>query len=316
MPGSPERDPSAPASYIAGMLLRTLDQAVSDLGLEGRHVLVAVSGGVDSTVLLEGLARLSAKRRLTLSVGHVHHGLRGEEADDDEAAVLAQATHLGLEGASERVDPHAQREGLSNRARPTLQEAARNARYAALRAMACKYGADHIATGHNLDDQAETVLMRLLRGTAPDGLGGIPERSPDGVIVRPLLGIARAEIESYAQEERILWQEDRTNDADAYTRNRLRHHWLPGLAREFNPQLLRSIARLAESQRRDSEWIADWVESAAGRFWQRGEAQGAKGPEASVFLQMTHEGWGDLPEALALRLARRAMEEMGAGRDV
>ncbi len=267
-------------------------------------------------VLLEGLARLSAKRQLTLSVGHVHHGLRGEEANRDEAAVLARAARLGLESGSERVDPHAQRVGLPNRARPTLQEAARNARYAALRAMACKYGADHIATGHNLDDQAETVLMRLLRGTSPDGLGGIPERSPDGVIVRPLLGISRAEIEAHAREAGIRWQEDRTNQADAYTRNRLRHHWIPGLAREFNPQLLRSIARLAESQRRDTEWIAKWVESAAGQFWQRGEAQGAKGSEGRVFLQMTQEGWADLPEALALRLARRAMEEMGAGRDV
>ena len=316
MGGAPERDARRSARYIAGMLLRSLDQSVSDLGLEERHVLVAVSGGVDSMVLLEGLARLSSKRHLTLSVGHVHHGLRGQEADDDEAAVLGRGERLGLATASERVDLSILREGLPNRVRPTLQEAARNARYAALRSMAIKFGADHIATGHNLDDQAETVLMRIMRGTAPDGLGGIPERSKDGVVVRPLLGVTRAEIEAYALEEGIGWQEDGTNDADTYTRNRLRHHWLPALAREFNPQLLRSIARLAESQRRDSEWIAEWVESVAGKFWQHGEARGTKGSESGVFLQMTDEGWADLPEALALRLSRRAMEELGGGRDV
>jgi len=298
------------------MLLAALDQAISDLALEGRHVLVAVSGGLDSTVLLEGLARLAASRALTLSVGHVNHGLRAGDADADERAVHQRAARLGLKCSSERVDPRALRVGTSNRVRPTLQEAARNLRYDALRSMATRHRAASIATAHNLDDQAETVLMRLFRGTGPSGLGGIPERSPDGVVVRPLLGVSRQQIAAYAAEVGLEWREDLSNASDAYTRNRLRRHWIPELARAFNPQLLRSIGRLADSQRKDAEWIAELVDSAARRLWSRKEPEepGESGEGRS--LEITRGGWEHLPEALALRLARRAMVEMGAGRDV
>ena len=298
------------------MVLTALKHALRDLALEGQHVLVAVSGGIDSTVLLEGLARLASEHDLALSVGHVHHGLRGEEADADERAVLSRAARLGLAFSSERVDPRALREGASNRARPTLQEAARNLRYAALNSIAREHGADCIATAHNLDDQAETVLMRLLRGTGPSGLGGIPERSPDGRIVRPLLAVSRLEIETYAKETGLEWREDGSNASDAYTRNRLRRHWIPQLAAEFNPQLLRSIGRLAESERRDAEWIAELVEAESKRFWSLKEHEGAEGAMRGRVLELSATGWASLPEALALRLARRAMQEMDAGRDI
>ena len=128
-----------------------------------------------------------------------------------------------------------------------------------------------LATGHQADDQAETVLLRLLRGTGPDGLGGIPERSPDGRIVRPLLGVSRAEIERFARSRRLSWREDASNASERYARNRLRRRWLPGLTQDFNPRLLRAIGNLAEAQRRDSEWIISRVEQeAASRFTQEG----------------------------------------------
>jgi tRNA(Ile)-lysidine synthase len=172
--------------------------------------------------------------------------------------------------------------------------------------MAAAAGADWIATGHNADDQAETVLLRLLRGTGPDGLGGIPERSPDGRILRPLLGVPRAEIEAFARARDLAWREDASNASDAYARNRLRRHWLPELAAAFNPQLLRKLAGLAEAQRRDAEWIESWVQGEAGRRFE----------EADGRVRIDAKGWGELPEALSRRLARRALRRAGRGRDV
>ena len=156
------------------MLEREISQAVTRLGLAGRRVLVAVSGGLDSTALLHLLHAQARRHRLELSVGHVNHGLRGEASDADEAAVRALADALGLPVRSLRADPRPRREGGPSRSRPTLQEAAREARYEALRELAAELGAERIATAHTADDQAETVLLRLLRGSGPDGLARHP----------------------------------------------------------------------------------------------------------------------------------------------
>ncbi|MCZ6465332.1 MAG: tRNA lysidine(34) synthetase TilS, partial [Proteobacteria bacterium] len=226
---------------------------------------MALSGGVDSTVLLHALAALAPGLVLDLRVGHVNHGLRGRESDADEAAAHAAAEGLGLAFASERVEPESLRQGRPSGRRPTLQEAARTLRYRAFRRMAGALGATRIATAHQADDQAETVLLRLLRGTGPDGLAGIPEQSADGRIVRPLLRVSRQEIVEFARERGLRWREDPGNRSSRYARSRLRQRWLPGLAREFNPQLLRAIANLAEAQRGDSEWIEALVEEEAER---------------------------------------------------
>jgi tRNA(Ile)-lysidine synthase len=176
----------------------------------------------------------------------------------------------------------------------------------ALDRMRSQCGAAHVATGHNADDQAETVLMRFLRGCSPDALGGIPEISPDGRLVRPLLQVSRASIVSYAEAHRLRWREDSSNRDSRYTRNRLRREWLPGLTEAFNPQLLRTIANLAESHRRDSEWMELLVaEEAEKRF--RALDGG---------LRIASEGWDAMPEALARRLVRRAVVELGGGRDL
>ncbi|MBW2665831.1 MAG: tRNA lysidine(34) synthetase TilS [Deltaproteobacteria bacterium] len=169
------------------MVLQELERAIRRLDLAGRRVLVAVSGGVDSTVLVVGLAELARLHRLELTIGHVNHGLRGAESTADEHAVRTLAGKLGVPVAVETIDPHALRSEGPSRDRPTLQEAARTLRYRALRALCARFEAAPIATAHNADDQAETVLLRLLRGTGPDGLGGIPEQSPDAAVVRPLL---------------------------------------------------------------------------------------------------------------------------------
>ena len=286
-------------------MLRALERSARALGLPGRRVLVACSGGVDSVALLEGLVRLRARLGLELAVGHVDHGLR-EDSAADAAFVVRLAEKHALAVRSERVDPGALRSGRSSRERPTWQEAARRARYDALRRHAEALGADVIATGHTQDDQAETVLLRLLRGAGPDGLAGIPERSPDGGIVRPLLGVSRSEIEAFARREGLEWREDPSNRSPAYARSRLRRDWIPGLREAFNPQLLRAIADLAEAMRRDAEWVGDHVEALADTIF-RTEAQG---------LWIDAAPWRDLPEGLARRLARDALRRVGGGRHV
>jgi tRNA(Ile)-lysidine synthase len=287
------------------MLVDEVNRAAASLRLQGQGLLVAVSGGIDSIVLTHALLEIARENHLKLSIGHVNHGLRGSESEADQEAVSELADRLGLPFWTRRVDPEQQRRGHSSRSRPTLQEAARSLRYRALREMAAEAGCARLATAHNADDQAETVLLRLLRGSGPDGLGGIPESSPDGVVVRPMLRVARQEVESYAAKRGVVWREDRSNSSTAYARNRLRLQWLPGLAKDFNDQLLRAIGNLAEAQRRDSEWIATLVElEAALRFT----------PE-SGWLRVAPEGWDVLPEALARRLARWGLRHCGGERD-
>ncbi len=280
--------------------------AARTLDLPGRRVLVAVSGGVDSTVLLHVLRSLAGSLDLDLSVGHVNHGLRGEESEADASAVRELAAKYDVPVRVVRVDPEELRRGRGSRARPTLQEAARRVRYDALRAIAAELGAERLATGHTLDDQAETVLLRILRGSGPDGLGGIPERSPDGFVVRPLLRISRREILAYATAQGLHWREDRSNSDPAFARARLREEWLPGLRDAFNPQLLRAIGDLAEAQRRDSEWVAEIVEREAERFL-KVEDDG---------LRIARSGWQALPEALARRVVRLALRRTGVVRDL
>jgi tRNA(Ile)-lysidine synthase len=280
-----------------------LDRAIARLDLAGSSVLVAASGGLDSTVLLHALASRAGPHGLRIAAGHVHHGLRGADADADQRAVQAQAEQLCVPFASRRVEPGRLREGCSSRERPTLQEAARSLRYAALREMATEVGADHVATAHHADDQAETVLLRLLRGTGPDGLAGIPERSPDGRIVRPLLSVPKAAILAWARDRGLAWREDASNASDRYARNRLRR-LLPGLADAFNPRLLRAIADLAEAQARDSEWIAERVEAESTR---RLHVEGA-------WLRIDATDWSGLPEALSRRVLRSALARCDAAR--
>src|SRR5262245_3754328 len=287
-------------------LLAELERAARALGLAEQGVLVAASGGIDSTVLVHALHALAPRLGIRVALGHVHHGLRGADADLDQAFVEGLGAKLELPVAARRVAPRSLRANRPSRARPTLQEAARRLRYAALDEMAREVGAGRVATAHTLDDQAETVLLRLLRGTGPAGLGGIPERSPDGRIVRPLLGVSRGAIERWARERGLSWREDASNRDPAFARARLRRDWLAELGASFNPRWLRAIGDLAEAQRRESEWIEERVsEEVALRLAREGEA-----------FVLTCARLETLPTALARRVLRRVLHAAGAGRDL
>ncbi len=288
------------------MVLRAVGLALRSLGLSGQAVLVAVSGGLDSTTLLHTLARLSGRHGLKLRIGHVNHGLRGAESEGDQRFVEELGAAHGIPVFSRRVDPNSLRTKPSSRLRPTLQEAARSLRREALLEMAASSGAEVVATAHHADDQAETVLLRLLRGTGPDGLGGMSPRSQDRRFVRPLLEVPRAEIEVFARAERLSWREDSSNSSDAYARNRLRARWVPGLREDFNPALLRAIVDLAEAQRTDAEWIQ----------WAVERELGARVRATTGGLRLARSGWSELHDALARRLVARLLTNCGTGRDV
>ncbi|MCP5059533.1 MAG: tRNA lysidine(34) synthetase TilS [bacterium] len=291
----------APLAQVPAEVAR----AIQALGLVGRSVLVAVSGGVDSMVLLHALAGLREEFGLGLAVAHVHHGLRGAEADADARCVEEAAAEYGLVFRLARVEPESLRTEGPSRSRPSLQEAARRVRYDALDAIAAELGSQHIATAHQRDDQAETLLLRLFRGTGPDGLAGIPPASADGRIVRPLLGVDREAIEAWAGSEALVWREDASNRDPRFARARLRQQ-LRALAESLNPGWQRALADLADAQRDENEWLDALTREAAPQ-WLGGDGEVAR---------FAKKGWETLPPALARRLIRLAWHRLGGGRDV
>lgn len=292
--------------YPRGMVDRNAPLQILDrAGVRDGRVLVAVSGGRDSMWLLAWLDALRAERGLDLVVGHVDHGLRGAASAADAAFVAEQARARGLACLTRAVDPAGRRtRAVNSSTRPTLEEAARDLRRAALEEMARDAGAAWIALAHHAGDQAETVLLRILRGTAPDGLAAMAPISADGRIVRPLLGTLPETIEKAARDQGLVWREDASNRDRRFARNRLRHDWLPGLAEAFQPNLLRNLVHLADAQRTDLEWIEGLV---AAEAEERIEG-GADG------LRLAIDGWAALPDALARRLVRVALVEAGLGR--
>jgi len=215
----------------------------------GDTVIVAISGGADSVALLDVLASL-ASYHLTLVPAHLNHLLRGDDSDRDEKFVRQIAARYGLNPEIRRVDvaADAAATGLS------LEEAGREARYSFFRELASRYGAQAIALAHHRDDQAETVLMRLMRGSGGSGLTAIRPRGEDGLLVRPLLTVSRGEIEAYLAKVGLEWREDRSNSDTSFLRNRVRHELLP-LLRSYNPRIAESLGQTAAALARDEDLL-------------------------------------------------------------
>jgi tRNA(Ile)-lysidine synthase len=219
----------------------------------GSHVLVAISGGPDSVALAAALAELGAARDLEVTLAHLRHGLRSPaDEDTDEAVVRAVAARFG-------VAVHVR--ALQVGAGANLEARARTARRHALRALAAGLGARYVALAHTQDDQAETVLLRLMRGGGRGGLAAM--RAHDGTIVRPLLGVSRADVRWYVATRGLVPSLDRSNAELRHTRNRVRRVLLPLLAAEFNPRVTESLARLA-GRLRDEDDVLDALARAEG----------------------------------------------------
>jgi tRNA(Ile)-lysidine synthase len=224
----------------------------------GSSVLVAVSGGADSVALLHVLAELRDELRLRISVAHLNHLLRGRDSDDDADFVARVAAGLGVPCDTETVDVRelAAREGRS------LEDAGREARRRFLLRAASRTGCRAVATGHHADDQAETVLLRLIRGAGVRGLAGIEPVSPDG-FVRPLIECRRRELRLYLDARGIPYREDSSNLDSSFTRNRIRHEVIPLLQRDFNPSIVRALARTSSAMAQAEGLLSTLADRAA-----------------------------------------------------
>jgi tRNA(Ile)-lysidine synthase len=221
-----------------------------------RRLLVAVSGGLDSMVLLHVLAGLR-RPRLDLVVAHANHQLRGEESDVDAAFVEACCRKLGIPC---HVGLLQVRDALS-RSQESLEMVARRLRHRFLAATATQEGIQTLATAHHADDQAELLLIRLLRGAGSEGLAGMTWQGPSPVspnltLVRPLLRSTREDLLRFAKEKVIVFREDSSNSDRSILRNRIRHELLPLLEREFNPGIRGVIGRTAELLGDEAEHLA------------------------------------------------------------
>jgi tRNA(Ile)-lysidine synthase len=220
-------------------------------------LLLAVSGGADSMSLLHGTRQLWPDGNGQIVVAHVNHQLRGSESAADAEFVREAAKSQGLRFILLTCDVPKQREAV----RGGIEEVARRNRYRLLQDAALANGLGDVVCGHHQEDQAETVLHNILRGTGMKGLAGMSARRllcEDVQLIRPLLSISRAAVVDFLHARQVSWQTDASNESPEFTRNRIRQQLLPLLAEEYNPQIARSLIRLA-GHARDVNTLASQV---------------------------------------------------------
>lgn len=265
----------------------------------GETILLGLSGGADSVALLDALIRLSAPMRFRVEAAHLDHTLREGSRDDaafcgDLCRKLGVAVHQGS----------ADVRGRARRNRGGLEQAAREERYAYLRSVKEAVGADALAVAHTRDDQAETVLLHLLRGAGGAGLTAMRPRTGD--LLRPLLAVSRAEVLAHLRAAGLDWREDPTNGDPSLLRNRVRHELIPYLEARFNPRIRETLARTSAVQGDEQAFLAA---SAEGLFGEavRGEGRG---------LELSGRILREAPRPLARLVLRRALAASGGLRGV
>ena len=252
-------------------------------------ILIACSGGADSVALTLLLQQLAPYKAWHIYVCHVQHHIRGYDAEKDALFVENLCESLAL--PFKRIDVDAPRRAKLDKI--SLEEAARKLRYEELRAYAKKIGAQAIVTGHHLNDQAETVLLNLLRGTGTRGLRGM--LAQNGLLVRPLLGIPKADLEAYCQAQGFGWCTDNTNADVVYKRNSIRHELIPFLEK-YNPQIQRSLAETAKSAAQDEAYLQECAENYLNK--------NCSVQSGNIVLKVA--AWQDVPLALAGRIVQNA----------
>jgi tRNA(Ile)-lysidine synthase len=269
-----------------------------------RKVALAASGGADSTALLYAMQALKAEKifNAELLCAHINHQLRGEEADLDEAFVLAQAAELNLAAATRRVDVC----GFACKNKLSIETAARQLRIGALTEIARENHCDLIATAHQKNDNAETVLQRLARGTGFRGLGGIcPMRVFAGKVpfVRPLLFVTRDEILRFLHERNVPWRRDHTNADCTYRRNYIRHRLLPALQRDCAGSVVEQLSELAQRAR----LVQSLIDRRVDHLW----PEVAESTDGRIVLHL--KIFLAQPHALQIELVRRGLTAIGCG---
>ncbi len=264
----------------------------------GARVIAAASGGADSTALVCVLAEAAAPLQIEfVGIAHFNHMLRAGACDEDERFCQSLAGRFSLPFDAGRANVRA----ASRRWRTSIEDAGRRLRYAFLAEAARRAGATHVAVGHTRDDQAETVLLNLLRGAGTLGLGGMPVRR--GPFVRPLIDCRHRELVDYLAASGVPFREDESNADRRYFRNRVRHEILPALEAAV-PSVRDLIARTAESARTDAEYLERLASAALATV-------GRDAGEGSVVLDAG--ALDGLPLALARRVARLALARAGGG---
>jgi tRNA(Ile)-lysidine synthase len=281
----------------------------------GLRLAVGVSGGADSVALLRALHQQSRELGIVLHVAHLHHGLRGAEADADFEFVRALAEQFNLPFHSHRVDTAAEAAAKPGKPAESIEEAARRLRYRFFAELLSKELLHAVATAHTLDDQAETVLAKFLRGAWTEGLSGIHPKlgGPEGVL-RPLLAVTRAEIEAYLRALGQPWRNDSTNADTAFTRNRIRHELLPQLE-SFNPRIRQHLVHMATLARDEEAFLSAETARLAASLILPGRPVRGGGRAASEGIALDIASLASQPVALQRRILRYLAAQLGATPD-